>query len=183
MVSDRSDPVRNVLLVGFMGSGKSTVGRRLAERLSWAFEDFDAEVERRAGRTIAELFAERGEPAFRALEARVAEGLLERPRIVLASGGGWPARPGRMESLDRGTLSVWLRVEAETALARVRDDPTVRPLLDVPDPLAAARALIREREAWYGRATLHLDTERTSPDALTDAIVKAITGPAPAGAP
>lgn len=160
---------RRILLVGFMGSGKSTVGSLLAARLGWAFFDFDAEIERHAGLSVEEIFRTLGEAHFRDLEARVGRTLLETDRAVLASGGGWPA-PGRMATLDRDTLSVWLGVSPETALARTRLDGRARPLLQGADGLAKARRLLSARASSYGRAHLHLDTEATSPEELAERI-------------
>jgi shikimate kinase len=180
MVSGPSERFRNVLLVGFMGSGKSTVGRRLAERLGWDFHDFDDEIERRAGCTIAQLFADRGEPAFRALEARVGAELLGCSRAVLAAGGGWAAQEGRMDALGADTFTVWLDVDAPTAVERVRREGETRPLLQGDDPLLLADGLLRERERHYARARLRLDTRGASPGALVDAIVDHMSdAPAP----
>jgi shikimate kinase len=147
-----------------MGSGKSTVGARLAERLGWSFFDFDLEIERRSGVSVEALFATRGEGVFRGLEAEVADELLASDLAVLASGGGWPATPGSMEGLGADTLSVWLQVDPETSLARVWAADRVRPLLNVPDPEKRARDLLRERAQRYRLATLHVDSQTGSPE-------------------
>jgi shikimate kinase len=148
--------------------------------LGWDFHDFDDEIERRAGCTISQLFADRGEAAFRELEAQVGAELLGRSRTVLAAGGGWAAQRGRMDALAADVLSVWLDVDAATAVARARQDGATRPLLEGDDPLRVARGLLREREPHYARARLRLDARRASPDALVTAIVDRMSdAPAP----
>ena len=162
---------RRVLLVGFMGSGKSAVGAALARRLEWRFIDCDAEVEKETGASIAEIFREGGEDAFRDVEARVTRRALGEDRAVIASGGGWPAREGRMESVGRGTLTVWLRVTLEEALRRVsRGGEAPRPLLQGPGPATAAAALMARRDRYYRMAGLHLDAVGESEAALADRI-------------
>jgi shikimate kinase len=161
-----------VVLVGFMGSGKTNVGRLLARRLGWRFVDLDEEVEAATGRTVEEIFRERGEAAFRELEATAGTAALARDRTVLAPGGGWSLAPGRLEALPAGSLSVWLKVSAETAVRRATTLGRVRPLLAGADPVDRARALIGEREPVYARAHLHLDTERVTPAALVRAIAE-----------
>ena len=161
-----------MLLVGFMGSGKSTVGALLASRLGWTFVDFDDEIERRAGATIEEIFRERGEAPFRMLEAQVGQELLLRESAVLATGGGWPVVEGRMRQLTEDTLSVWLDVSAETAVERVRREGRVRPLLDVPDPVRRAESLLREREPYYCLAKLKLEAAVSDPERLVDRILE-----------
>lgn len=174
MESADADAVRRVLLVGFMGSGKTTVGRRLARLLGWSFHDFDAEVEARAGMTVSRIFALHGEARFRALEAEVGRRLLESERAVLASGGGWPAREGRMDALPPGTLSVWLRVSPEEAVRRAREEGPTRPLLDTTDPVARARSLVEERAPSYRRASLILDSESAPAEWLARTIYESI---------
>ena len=164
-------PIVRVLLVGFMASGKSTVGRAVARRLGWAFLDFDEEVERLHGSSISEIFRVEGEPAFRELEGRVGVQALRESDIVLASGGGWPVPEGRLDSLPEGTLSVWLQVDPRTAVDRALAQGDSRPLLQGPDAKVSARALSTERESAYARARFHLDTIGTSPETLALAIV------------
>lgn len=168
-------PVRRVLLVGFMGSGKTTVGRILAERLGWSFVDFDERIEARLRRSVERIFREMGEAEFRRVEAEVGRDLVGRDRVVLASGGGWPARPGRLEGLPPGTLTVWLRVSPEEALRRVRRAEEVRPLLERPDALAEAGRLLSEREPYYRRAALALDTEGAPAEELARSIEERMT--------
>lgn len=163
-------PVR-ILLVGFMGSGKTTVGRLLSEGLGWTFADFDDWVEEHAGEKIETIFRKQGEARFRALEAEGARALLACEGCVLASGGGWAAAPGRLRSLPEGTLSVWLRVSAEVALERVRGADTVRPLLEDEDPLGRARALLQARLPHYGEAQLAVMTDGREPTAVAREIL------------
>lgn len=161
-----------ILLVGFMASGKSAVGRETARLLGWGFADFDDEIRRETGREIAHIFAEAGETGFRAVEARVAGRLLRRERTVLASGGGWAAGPGHMEGLTEDTLSVWLKVTPETAVARAREQGAKRPLLDVPEPVEHARRLLVLRVPCYRLARLTLDGENVSIAALAGRIAR-----------
>ena len=167
-------PSSRILLVGFMASGKSAVGRELARMLDWRFVDLDDEIRRETGREIPDIFSGAGEAGFRVIEARVARGLLHRDRIVLASGGGWAAQPGHMEGLAADTLSVWLKVTAETAVTRARAQGNARPLLDVARPVERARRLLARREPYYRLARLTLDTEESSAPALAGRIARLV---------
>lgn len=158
--------IRRVLLVGFMGSGKTLVGQALSRRLGWAFRDFDQEVKGRVGLPIPEIFRQHGEARFREMEAQVGARLLQREGVVLASGGGWASREGRLDVLPPGTLSVWLKVSPEEAVRRVREEGPTRPLLAVADPLALARELLEVREEHYQRADLTVDSESGDPETL-----------------
>lgn len=155
--------IRRVLLVGFMGSGKTEVGRILARLLAWRFRDLDEEVSARARLPVPEIFRRWGEAAFREWEAQVGEQLLREEEVVLATGGGWAAVPGRLAALPPGTLSVWLRVSAEEAVRRALSDGPVRPLLQGGDALEKARALLREREPFYRHAAVALDADQSEP--------------------
>jgi len=158
--------IGRVLLVGFMGSGKTLVGQALARRLGWAFRDFDQEIRFRVGLPIPEIFRQHGEAHFREMEREVGAELLREEGVVLASGGGWPAGGGRMDRLPPGTLSVWLKVTPEEAVRRVREEGPTRPLLAVPDPVARARELLEDREEYYEKSDLSLDSLGGSPDEL-----------------
>ena len=164
-----------VLLVGFMASGKSSVGRELASRLRWDFVDFDTVIEARAGKSVSQIFVEDGESEFRLLESAVAEELLARSHTVVASGGGWPAQPGSWEMVREETLSVWLQVSPAVAVRRASQEGPTRPLLGVGDVTDEATALLLSREASYRRAQHTLDSEQYGPPELAGEIMKLMT--------
>ena len=153
-----------------MGSGKTRVGQALARALGWSFRDFDQEVVARVGLPIPEIFRQHGEGFFRETESRIGVELLREKDVVLASGGGWPAVPGRMEGLGPRTFSVWLRVTAEEAVRRVREEGPTRPLLAVPDPISRARHLLAEREPYYAKALAAIDSADAEPEDLASRI-------------
>ena len=163
---------RRVLLLGFMGAGKSTVGPLLANALGWSFLDGDAELVRRSGVSVAKWFSRFGEPAFRREEARLTSELCLRERLVLAPGGGWAAGGGALESLPPATALVWLRISAEEAVRRVSATAEVRPLLAGADPLDTSRRLLAVREPWYARADFTIDVDGRTPADLTIAILE-----------
>ncbi len=162
---------RRILLVGFMGAGKTSVGEALAGRLGWRFHDVDRVVEMEVGRPIVEIFREMGEASFRAREAHVAGRLLEEDHVVLSVGGGWGAVPGRLSSVPRGTATVWLEVSPEEAVRRATAEPGQRPLLQVKDPIAEARLLLNQRASGYAGARWRVDTERSSVEDVTARIM------------
>lgn len=164
-------PVR-VVLIGFMGAGKSEVGRALAGRLGWSFLDFDAVIEQRAGRTVAEIFESEGEAAFRRMEADVADQLLTEEQVVLASGGGWAADPERVVRLGEDTVSVWLRVSAGEALRRSRAAPGSRPLLEGSAAESRASELLQTREPFYAAADVGVDTDGSTVEDVTARILE-----------
>lgn len=167
-------PAHRVALVGFMGAGKSAVGRVLARRLRWRLLDFDREIERRAGRTVAEIFREEGEAAFRAREAEITAEAAGLEGVVLAPGGGWAAQPGLWDRLGSGTLFVWLRVTPATVLGRVAASPGKRPLLAGPDAGPTAERLLAEREPWYRRAELRVITDGRPVHAVAREVERAV---------
>jgi len=145
------EPDINLYLVGFMGTGKSTVGRAMAMRLGFQLLDSDHEIEREKGRTVAQIFATEGEPAFRALERKFVERGHPDRGVVVACGGGLVVQPGMLELLERKGVVVCLHASLETVLRRTGQVRT-RPLLDVADPAARLRQLYLEREPIYKRA-------------------------------
>lgn len=163
---------RQVVLVGFMASGKSTVGRILAGILSWQFVDTDSVIEATAGVAIPEIFRERGETEFRRLEREAVDAALRRTEVVIATGGGWAAQPGVFDTLAPGSFVVWLRIGAEEAVRRARAADTLRPLLAGDEPLDAARRLLQAREPGYGRADWQIDVEGRSPREIAEAIAR-----------
>ena len=149
-------PERTIALVGLMGVGKSTVGRRLASRLHVPFIDADQAIEEAARMSIAEIFADMGEAEFRAGEARVMKRLLEGPRMVLATGGGAILNPDTRALLKEHAVTVWMRADLETVAQRVQRRDT-RPLLRGRDPLTALKAMAEVRYPVYATADLTVD--------------------------
>jgi len=146
-----SEPDVNLYLVGFMGTGKTTVGRAVAMRLGFQAMDSDHEIERRTGRTVTQIFAEQGEAAFRALERKVIESGHPARGVVMACGGGLIVPPGMLELVRAKGVIICLHASLETILRRTA--PTRgRPLLEVEDPAARIRQLYAEREEIYKRA-------------------------------
>ena len=140
-----------------MGTGKSSVGRLVADQLHFTFLDTDELIENNTGKTIPEIFAKEGEAAFRQLEARVVEELALKSRTVIATGGGLPVNPANLASLKAHALVVCLWASPENIYERVRHQDH-RPLLQNADPLARIRALLAEREPSYRQADVLLNT-------------------------
>lgn len=156
---------RNVVLVGLSCTGKSTVGRLLAERLGWHFVDTDAELERRAGKSVARIFAEDGEATFRQLEREVVAAVCAGARQVIATGGGAVVDPHNRARLREGNWVVWLDASPETILARLRRAASrePRPLLAGDDPLGKLRAMRTAREPYYAQANAFYRTDQLHP--------------------
>lgn len=165
---------RPVALVGLMGVGKSTVGRRLAAALKLAFRDADDEVERAAGRSVSDIFAELGEPAFREGERRVIARLLEEPPHVLATGGGAFAQPQTRELLRAGATVVWLKADPKVLARRVARRDT-RPLLRGRDPLEVLEAMAQARHPAYAQAHLTVETGEAPHQAAVEAVLAALS--------
>ncbi len=164
------EPPERVVLVGFMGAGKSTVGPLVARELRWGFLDMDNRIEERAGRAIADVFRDEGEPAFRALELAVAEEAASREHLVIAAGGGAFAQPATREILQQGAVTVWLRCPPETLEARIPADD-VR-------PLAANRAIMRllltEREPSYQLADVVVEASEGTAETVARRVIERI---------
>jgi shikimate kinase len=150
--------IQNIALIGFMGTGKSSVGQIVAGQLHFTFLDTDHLIESRTGKTISEIFAQEGEPAFRALEKRVVHELLGRKKTVISTGGGLPASAENLASLKEHSLVVCLWASPEKIWERVRTQ-NHRPLLHEADPLAKIRSLMAQREPCYRQADVLLNTE------------------------
>jgi shikimate kinase len=156
--------IERIALVGFMGAGKTVVGRRLAGRLGWRHLDLDDEVERLAGRSVATIFARQGEAAFREMEADATRRLAMVSGVVISTGGGWVTQPEAFRMLGPAAVHVWLRVGPEIALARVTGPRSRRrPLLEVPDPAATILRMLRDREPLYSRAEIVVETDGLTP--------------------
>ena len=164
----------NVVLIGYRGSGKSTVARILAKRLGMEFADADEVLVKRAGQSIAEMFTTQGEPAFRELECLVLADLCRRSNLVVAAGGGAVMREENRRTM-RPHRVVWLRADAETLLQRILADETTaaqRPLLTSGSRRDEAIALLAEREPLYrDAAELSVEVADRSPEEIADEIV------------
>lgn len=166
---------RSIVLVGMMGAGKSSIGRRVALRLGIPFVDADAEIEKAAGMSISDIFAIRGEAEFRAGEARVIARLLEGGPQVLATGGGAFVNPDTRTAVAAKGISIWLKAEFDVLLKRIRRRHD-RPLLKTEDPGATLRKLMEERDPIYALADLTVQSRDVLHDKIVDEIVSALAG-------
>lgn len=151
--------VERVVLLGYMCSGKSTVGEALARRLDWVFLDFDVEIERRENRQIARIIDEQGEEVFREMEAALTEEVADQARIVIAPGGGWITQPRLLEAIRPGTMAAWLRVSPAETVRRLNTDGTDRPLKGDPDAAERIAAMLEERMPLYRLADLSVPSD------------------------
>lgn len=165
---------RPIVLVGLMGAGKTTVGRKLAAALDLPFKDADHEIEAAAGAKVAEIFAHHGEAEFRRGERRVIARLLGDGPMVLATGGGAFMDPDTRALIRKTAVSVWLRAELDVLMRRVerRDD---RPLLKTADPRAVMERLMRERYPVYAEADLTVDSGNGPQTVAVDAVLAALS--------
>jgi len=165
---------RSIVLVGMMGVGKSSVGRRLAARLSIPFIDADTEIENAAKMTIPEIFARHGEAYFRSGEARVIARLLEGGPEVLATGGGAFMNPDTRALIKTKGVSIWLNADFDVLLRRTSKRKSDRPLLQTEDPAQTLRALLEEREPTYALADLTVQSREVPHDAIVADVMKAL---------
>ncbi|MEJ8475837.1 shikimate kinase [Roseibium algae] len=165
---------RSIVLVGIMGCGKSTVGRRLAQKLGLTFADADAEIERAANMTIAEIFATHGEPYFRSGEERVIARLLKKGPQVLATGGGAFMSEATRNEISAHAVSIWLKVDFDTVMSRVRKRAN-RPLLQNPDPEGTMRDLMKTRHPVYAKADATVYSRDVPHDVVMNQIIQALT--------
>jgi shikimate kinase len=154
-------PIQNLALIGFMGTGKSSVGRLVAQLLHFTYLDTDQVVEFRAHKSISDIFQQDGEPAFRQWEQVIVEELTHRKKTVISTGGGLPVNQANLDSLKTHSLVVCLWASADTIYERVRDHDH-RPLLDELDPQARIQQLLSIREPYYRQAAVLVNTERRS---------------------
>jgi shikimate kinase len=162
--------IRHVVLIGLPGSGKTTVGKLLADALKAPFQDVDAIVSRKEGRPISMIFAEKGEAVFRELERVEVEAALAGPPAIISPGGGWAAQPGALSSVQQRGLVVYLKTRPDTALARAA--PGNRPVLMGEDPALQMRQLLQEREPFYVLADATVETDRKAPAKVVEELVR-----------
>ncbi|KQT47989.1 shikimate kinase [Devosia sp. Leaf420] len=164
---------RPLVLVGMMGAGKTTVGRRIATRLNRRFIDSDEEIEKAAQMTIPEIFAQRGEPEFRAGETRVISRLLKEDGIVLATGGGAFVNLETRAQIKSGAVSVWLKADLDILFERVSRRSN-RPLLKTTDPKATLQKLIEDRYPIYAEADLTVLSRDVPQDSVAADVISAL---------
>lgn len=168
-----------IFLTGYMGSGKSTVGRMLARKLNFRFVDTDTEIEQRSGMTVGELFSVRGEAEFRQLEQDVlAEIVARTENLVVATGGGMPCFFDNMEVMNRSGLTVYLKMSPEKLAARLEHGKSKRPLLrdkSQEELTEFIRENIARREPCYNRAGIIIDGERVSDQSIAGYVERCIT--------
>ena len=164
---------RSLYLVGMMGSGKTSTGRPLAERLGYGFVDADAVIEQAAGCSIPEIFERDGEAGFRKLESQVLSAISQRHSLVVATGGGVVTQPENWGLLHSGIV-IWLDVVPEQLLQRLKADSTVRPLLQTADPEVALNTLLNERRPLYAEADLTVVINDETPEAVADGILQLV---------
>lgn len=168
--------MRHLVLVGLMGTGKTTTARLLANELGWPLVDSDELIEARTGRTVREIFADEGEAAFRVLETAALRDALDGPGpvVIAAAGGVVKSAANRRALVESDAVVVWLDAEVDVLVQRVARG-THRPLLD-DDPVSALRAMAAERAHWYAEvADLRIDTTHLRPRAVADAIIEAVS--------
>jgi shikimate kinase len=165
---------RSIVLIGMMGVGKSSVGRRLAGRLAIPFVDADAEIEKAAGMSIADIFARHGEAYFRSGEARVIARLLEGGPQVLATGGGAFMNADTRALIKMKGVSIWLQAEYDVLVRRISKRRNERPLLQTADPAETLRQLLIEREPIYAQADLTVQSREVAHDAIVADIMGAL---------
>ena len=162
---------KHIVLIGLPGSGKTTVGRIVAEQLHAGFVDVDSVLNRKEGKPIAMIFAEKGEPAFRDMERKEMEAALANQPAVLAPGGGWAAQPGALEAARATGYVIYLKTRPETAALRAAPSGT-RPVLMGEDPEARMRDLIKEREPFYTRADAKVETDKKTAEQVAAEVVR-----------
>jgi len=165
---------RSIVLIGMMGVGKSSIGRRLAARLGVPFVDADAEIEKAAGMSIADIFARHGEADFRSGEARVIARLLDSGPQVLATGGGAVMNADTRVAIKAKGVSIWLSAELDVLMRRINKRKNDRPMLQTADPAATLRELLIAREPAYAQADLTVQSREVPHDAIVSEIMTSL---------
>jgi shikimate kinase len=164
---------RSIVLVGLMGAGKSTIGRRLAQKLDLAFVDADAEIEQAAGKSVQDIFRDHGEASFREGERRVIARLLESGPLVLATGGGAFMNEETRNNISRRGIAVWLKADIELLMKRVRRRDN-RPLLKADNPEEVMQTLIEQRYPVYGRADIIVESRDVPHSSIVSDVIRAL---------
>lgn len=162
----------NIVLTGFMGSGKSVIGRKLAKRLNRKFIDTDDLIEKKTGLEIQQIFSSSGEPYFRQLETEVIKEVIKEDNLVIAVGGGAVLSEENMTNLEKNSMIINLQVKPETVFARIKRDKVVRPLLQTEDPLSRIKELLKQREPHYARCNFAFDVSALSVNQAVEKIIQ-----------
>lgn len=163
--------MKNIVLTGFMGTGKTEVGKEIARLLGYNFIDADDEIVKAEGMPITEIFAKKGEPYFRDLETKIIKELSKRTNSVISTGGGAVLREENLSALREKGIIVLLTARAETIYQRTKGDST-RPLLQVDDPLKKINELLSARMPYYLKADIVIDTEGKSPLEIAEEVIE-----------
>lgn len=166
--------MKNIVLVGFMGSGKTAVGKRLADKLGYKFIDTDEIIEKSEGKSITAIFNDRGEQRFREIEASIVRELSGIKGHVISTGGGIVTNCDNISTLKKDGLVVWLKATPETIFQRVCSE-THRPLLNVENPLEEIKRRLALREPFYSEANLSIDTDGLDVEKIADMIMHEVT--------
>ncbi len=165
--------MKNIVLTGFMGTGKTEVGRLLARRLGYTFIDADSVIEEEQGIPITEIFKRFGEPYFRDIESAVIKRLSEMERAVISTGGGAVLRQENMDNLKKKGIIICLMASPETIYERTKNDSS-RPLLQVENPLQRIKELLEFRRPYYERADIMVNTDGKTPAQVVEEIIENI---------
>ena len=165
---------RCLVFLGMMGCGKSAIGKAVAAKLGFGFADSDAEIEKAANMSVADLFETYGEPEFRRLEARVIERLMSEGQMVIALGGGAFMTAETRKLILEQAVSIWLNVDLDVLVARVKRRPGKRPLLAKGDPEQILRELLEVREPVYGEADIHVSVGNGTKTETRDLVIEAL---------
>lgn len=162
----------NIVITGFMCTGKTSVGKKLAEILNFDFIDTDELIEKYTGLQITEIFSKYGEPYFRDVESRIVEEVSMLDKKVISTGGGVVLRKENMQNLRRNGIIINLVAQPETVFERLKNQPGIRPLLNKPDPLEEIKKLLSYREEFYKNCDLRINTDHLSVDEIVTKILR-----------
>jgi len=162
---------KNIVLVGLMGSGKSTAGKMLAEKLDWSFIDTDSLIEKRAGQSITDIFKNKGEPYFRELECSIIKEISTSSSCIISTGGGCLEREENILNLKQNGVLFYLYAPPEVLYERIKEDNT-RPLLNNDNPLGVLKNLLIKREKFYNQSDIKIDTINITVEELVNLIIE-----------
>lgn len=165
--------MKNIVLVGMMGAGKTTVGELLATKLNRELKDIDRVIEQEQKKSIIEIFTDDGEEAFRKLESETIEKFSNMSDLIISTGGGALEKANNLSNLQKNGIIIYLEADIEELFKRVKNE-TQRPLLKEQDPLEVIKKLIKKREKFYLMADITIITDNKSPEKITEEIIKAI---------